>query len=128
MYDYKLTNNVLDKDVKIDDYFKNMSTNDVHNYKDKFFVEFTFNRNLNYLHSLPIITINYDESNIKLVIKIFRKFTNGNENRYFEMTPYYESKEMDYIDVYNYNMDYIKNILDEDRYFNIVNYLKKLIK
>jgi hypothetical protein len=128
LYDYKLTYNVLDKDVNLEDYFKNMSTNEIHNYKDKFFLEFIFNRNLNYLHSLPLITINYDESNIKLVVKIFRKFMNGNENKYFELTNFYEyMDDKDYIDVYNYNLNYIKNILDEDRYFNIVNYLKLLL-
>jgi len=128
LFDYKLTKNILSNDSKIYEYFSNIKDNDVHRYKDKYFIEFIFNRNLNYLHSLPLITINYDDKNLLLSIKIFRKFINSNSVKYFELTSFYDYLEnSDYIDVYNNNMNYLNLILCDSVYDDIVNYLKSLL-
>ena len=128
LFDYKLTKNILTNDSNIYDYFSNIKENDVHRYKDKYFVEFIFNRKSNYLHSLPLITINYDDKNLILSIKIFRKFINGNSAKYFELTSFYDYLEnSDYIDVYNHNMNYLTLILCNSVYDDIVNYLKSLL-
>ena len=128
LFDYKLTKNILSNDSKIYEYFSNIKDNDVHRYKDKYFIEFIFNRNLNYLHSLPLITINYDDKNLLLSIKIFRKFINSNSVKYFELTRFYDYLEnSDYIDVYNNNMNYLNLILCDSVYDDIVNYLKSLL-
>ena len=108
LLDYKLTKNILSIDSNISEYFSNIQENEIHKYKEKYFVEFIFNRNLNYLHSLPLITVNYDYKNLNLSVKIFRRFINGIDTRYFEFTKYYTYLEdKDYIDIYNHNLNYL---------------------
>jgi len=128
LLDYKLTKNILSNDFNISDYFSNIQENEIHKYKEKYFVEFIFNRNLNYLHSLPLITINYDYKNLNLSVKIFRRFINGIDTKYFEFTKYYTYLEdKDYIDIYNHNLEYLDINLKNDIHDDIITYLKSLL-
>ena len=128
LLDYKLTKNILSIDSNISDYFSNFQENEIHKYKEKYFVEFQFNRNLNYLHSLPLITINYDYKNLNLSIKILRRFINGIDTRYFEFTKYYiYLEDKDYIDIYNHNLEYLDTNLKNNTHDDIVTYLKSFL-
>ena len=125
LFDYKLTKNILSKNYTVDDYF---NENEIHKYKEKYFLEFIFSKYNNYFYSLPIITINFDYKNLRLIIKIFRKFINNNEIKYFELTNYYQlmdSKE--YIEIYNYNLKYLESILSNIVYDDLIKYLKNLL-
>ena len=128
LFDYKLTKNILSNISNIEEYFLNVKENEIHRYKEKYFLEFIFNRNLNYLHSLPLITINYDEKNLILSLKIFRKFINSNEIKYFELTKLYKYlDEKEYIDIYNHNLEYLDVNLHNPVYDELINYLKSLL-
>lgn len=128
LFDYKLTKNILSDSSNTKDYFLKMEDNNIHVYKDKYFLEFIFNRNFNYLYSLPLITINYDEKNLILSLKIFKKFINGNQIKYFELTKLYKYLEdKDYIDIYNHNLEYLDRNLNNPMYEELVNYLKSLL-
>ena len=125
LFDYKLTKNILSKNYTVDDYF---NENEIHKYKEKYFLEFIFNKYNNYLYSLPIITINFDYKNLRLIIKIFRKFINNNEIKYFELTNYYQLMDnKDYIEIYNYNLKYLESILSNIVYDDLIKYLKNLL-
>jgi hypothetical protein len=125
LFDYRLTKNILSKNYTIDDYF---NQNEIHKYKEKYFLEFTFSKYNNYFYSLPIITINFDYKNLRLIIKIFRKFINNNEIKYFELTNYYQLMDnKDYIEIYNYNLKYLESILSNIVYDDLIKYLKNLL-
>ncbi len=125
LFDYKLTKNILSKNYTIDDYF---NENEIHKYKEKYFLEFIFSKYNNYFYSLPIITINFDYKNLRLIIKIFRKFINNNEIKYFELTNYYQLMDnKDYIEIYNYNLKYLESILSNSVYDDLIKYLKNLL-
>jgi len=128
LFDYKLTKNILCNKSNIEEYFLNIKNNEIHRYKEKYFLEFIFNRNLNYLHSLPLITINYDDKNLILSVKIFRNFINDNEIKYFELTKFYKYlDDKDYIDIYNHNLEYLDINLNNPNYDDMINYLKSLL-
>lgn len=128
LFDYKLTKNILSKNNISDDYFNDLNENEIHKYKEKYFLEFIFIKNLNYFYSLPIITINFDYKNLRLIIKIFRKFMNNNQIKYFELTNFYQFMDnKDYIDIYNYNLKYLESILTNFTYDQITKYLKNLL-
>lgn len=125
LFDYKLTKNILSKNYTVDDYF---NENEIHKYKEKYFLEFIFSKYNNYFYSLPIITINFDYKNLRLIIKIFRKFINNNEIKYFELTNFYQLMDnKDYIEIYNYNLKYLESILSNNVYDDLINYLKNLL-
>ena len=128
LFDYKLTKNILSKNNIPEDYFNDLNENEIHKYKEKYFLEFILGRNNNYFYSLPIITINYDYKNLRLVIKIFRKFMNNCQTKYFELTNFYQFMDnKDYIDIYNYNLKYLEIILTNFTYDEITKYLKNLL-
>ena len=128
LFDYKLTKNIILKNNNFQDYFNELNENEIHKYKGKYFLEFIFSKNNNYFYSLPIITINFDYKNLKLIIKIFRKFLNNDQIKYFELTNFYQFVDnIDYIDIYNYNLKYLENILTNSVYQEINKYLKNLL-
>lgn len=128
LLDYKVTKNILSKNNKLNDYFTDINENEIHKYNEKYFLEFIFGKNNYYFYSLPIITINFDYKNLKLIIKIFRKFLNNDQIKYFELTNFYQFMEnKDYIEIYNYNLKYLENTLSNRTYDDLIKYLKNLL-
>jgi hypothetical protein len=128
LFDYKFTKNIISNNDNISEYFINNNSNEIHTYKNKYFIEFIFDKDLIYLFSLPIFTINYDDKNLILTIKIFRKFLNFNSETYFKITNLYDiDNDIDYIDKYNYNMNYLDTIINNPDNKNLNNYLDELL-
>lgn len=126
LFDYKLTKNILPKNNTLNDYFINLNDNEIHKYNEKYFLEFIFNENNRYFYSLPIITVNFDYKNFRLIIKIFRKFMNNDQINFFELTNFYQFMDnYDYIDIYNYNLKYLDAVLSN--YDDINKYFKNLL-
>ena len=128
LFDYKFTRNILSYNTENNAYFEGDNLTDVHRYRNKFFLEFIFNCRLNYLFSFPLITLNFDEKNLFLSLKIRTKYTNTVNDYYFDITKHYKYIQTDsYAENFNHNLEYLNSIIENLESNEIKDYINKIL-